>query len=147
MASVCESPDKFIRYLSSRLLKFPTKSMMAIGVFILFCSIPMAFASAKDYRWMTGRLVSAGITGHGPVNSGNQNKSSGDSGDTWWTYRISSGDMTHLAVTRESPARIGIALEGPVRFAIDKKNLFVRDGSNSLHSLRLIRSAATKYWR
>jgi hypothetical protein len=106
----------------------------------------MASASAKDYKWIVGRLVSAEIAGHGPE-ANSKTKATSIGSDIWWAYCISAGDITYLAVTRESPSRIGIELGTPVSFAIDKKSIFIRDSSKFLHTLKILRSGSTKDWR
>ena len=146
MAIFIASPKTFSRQTKCRSGKPWKTSMKAAGALILLCAIPWAFAWAKDYKWIVGRLVSAEIAGHGP-GVDNKTKTAGINSDIWWTYRITAGDMTHLAVTRESPSRIGIEFGVPIRFAFDKKSIFIRDSSKFLHSLKILRSGPTKNWR
>lgn len=141
MALISESPKIVSRPPCRR--KSP---LNAAAGFILMCALPLASSWAKDYKWIVGRFVSADITGYGPK-ADNKSQPASMVSDIWWTYRISAGGMTHLAVTRESPSRIGIAQGAKVSFAIDKKSIFIRDSSKMLHSLKIIRSGATKDWR
>ena len=121
-------------------------SLKAVGVFMLLCAIAMPSTSAKDYKWILGRLVSAEIAGHGPQTDTKKTETASIGSDIWWAYRISAGNLSHLAVTRESPSRIGIELGSPVRFAISNKSILIRDSSKVLHNLKIVRTSTAKDW-
>jgi hypothetical protein len=121
----------------------------AARLLILLLAAPLPEGMGR--QWQTGRLDAAEISGHGsgsqtraPSNSRSRSGTSSQSRrDIWWTYRIISGDQTYSAVSRESPAKSGLAVNSLIRFSVEKGKIYI-SGKNGQHVLRILSVRPTK---
>lgn len=88
--------------------------------------------SAK--AWQTGRLVAVEISGQHSVSKTGRSRR-----DIWWTYTLRTKDRTYAAVSRESPTRIGVAVDDQVRFSVETDRIYLLDPRGKEHILRLLR--------
>jgi hypothetical protein len=99
-------------------------------------------AEVEALQWQTGRVLAAGLSGHGanPASMNNRARK----GDIWWTYCVSARELTYSVVSRESPAKTGLAVDSEIRFFIDKTRMQVRGHEGERHTLRILRQSKAK---
>jgi hypothetical protein len=92
------------------------------GVFLIIL-LPFVAAAAstvqKKRAWQTGSLIAVSASGYG--------KTDRRRGDLWWKYCIRSGDRTYAGALRRSPAKMGLAVGDPVKFALAGNRMYVLD--------------------
>ena len=109
------------------------KYVLAAPLLSLLLAAPLC-PEASARPWQTGRLVAVEINGqHSLSRSGRSRR------DIWWTYTLSTRDQTYFAVSRESPSRIGVAVNSPVRLSAEKDRIYLLDPQGKQHILRIIR--------
>ncbi len=108
----------------------------------LVLSTPLC-AGTEDVQWLSGRVVSASLAGHGPKNVRSKDKNAGKP-DIWWTYCISGGRATYTAVSRTSPIKCGMTVRSPVRFSVDRNRIYVLNGKGERLTLRRVSQDAAK---
>jgi len=84
--------------------------------------------------WQTGRLVTVEISGQNSVS-----KSGRSHRDIWWTYTLRLKDRIYSAVSRESPTRIGVAVDDQVKFSVESNRIYLVDSRGKEHVLRVLR--------
>jgi hypothetical protein len=111
----------------------------AAGIMLLFFNFALV-AAQKEYNWNSGQLLAAQMSGHGSSSAGKSAaKAINKRADIWWTYCISDGVQTYSAVSRETPAQIGLERNTPVKFVANKSRLTVLDAEGERHDLIILR--------
>jgi hypothetical protein len=91
-------------------------------------------AKAPKQPWQSGQVTAAGLSGHG------SSKGKGASGqDIWWNYCISAEELSYSVVSRESPQKTGMTLNGPVKFQENKNRISIQNPKGKPVEMRLLR--------
>ncbi len=101
----------------------------------VWCAPPAAAAGKR--QWQTGHVVAQTLEGQGPGKTGPGNRLS--RGDVWWSYCVAAPGRSYLVVSRESPAKTGMPVNGTIRFYLDKKRMHVLNSRGERLSLRIQR--------
>jgi hypothetical protein len=110
------SDQKYMRY------RFRFQRMIIAGIFIFACSWQAVGASGKPALRL-GKVVAASVNGHGSSTENKRARLSGQ--DIWWTYVISSEDRIYSVVSRENPARTGLATNSAFQFYEQKNWIYI----------------------
>ena len=107
-----------------------TAAFLLMGASVLF-----TFAAANP--WKSGRVIEAGINGHG--RTGNAKIQGTRYKDMWWNYCISSGDEAYSVLSRENPSHAGLKENSEVRFLERKDQIFVLNPAGKRIGLKILR--------
>jgi len=83
-----------------------------------------------------GRLVAADLSGHG-LNPGSQQP--GKRSDVWWVYCISADGKVFSVVSRESPPKAGLTVNGPVTFLLERDRIQILNPNGKRLVMRVLR--------
>ena len=111
--------------------------LACIFCFLVAGTMCSGFARVDTRPTQTGRVLAAGMSGHGKNSSATSRR--WGKGDLWWNYCIAWQSQVYSVVSRESPAKTGLAVDTKVRFSVDKKQMFVLDPGGKRHALRILR--------
>jgi hypothetical protein len=92
--------------------------------------------------WKSGRVITISLSGHGPSSS-NQRPASRNS-DVWWNYCISANGNFYSVLSRQSPEKLGLAENSPIRFSENNNQIRVIVPSGKSVDLRIVRKDKTK---
>lgn len=91
--------------------------------------------------WQTGRVAAIEINGQGADTPANTRAIRNS---LWWTYGICTGGLTYYAVSRMSPARLGLSIDCAVKFSATTSQITLRDSRGNQYVLRILRKIASK---
>jgi hypothetical protein len=120
----------------------PKFSAILAVIAIMFAVLGMLFAGAGNNTWLSGYVISIGLHGHGK--SGNENYRSLRSKDIWWSYCISSGEMTYLVLSRENPVRAGLKEKSLIKLMERQNQIYVLNSAGKSIALKIIRKGKGK---
>ena len=101
---------------------------------LCFAVVSGVAANAATEQWLTGTLVAADLSGHGPDPAGRT--ALARSWDMWWNYCLAAGGRSYSAVGRISPAGMGLTIHGPVRFLVERDRIIIQGRTGKRHTLR-----------
>jgi len=111
----------------------------ALIVIVLLLS---ATSGAAAREWEAGRIATASVSGHGATDKA-KSKRFGKQ-DIWWVYCVSGGDRTYSVVSRENPAKTGLAVNTPVKFSKSRNRLYILNSKGRRLILRISGEGETK---
>jgi hypothetical protein len=115
---------------------------MAIAVIVLFAySWPALGASGKP-ALHSGQVVAASLHGHGSSTESKRTRYSGQ--DIWWNYIISSEDQIYSVVSRENPAKSGLATNSSFRFYEAKNWIYIPKPKGKPMALKILSKSKKK---
>ncbi len=109
--------------------------MAVAGIVLVAFSWPALQASAKPSLHL-GQVVSASLNGHGSSTEKNRARSSGR--DIWWNYIISSENQIYSVVSRENPAKTGLAANSSLRFYEAKNWIYIPKPAGKPIALKIL---------
>jgi hypothetical protein len=90
----------------------------------------------------SGTVVAATLNGYG---SSTENKRARFSGqDIWWNYIISSEDQIYSVVSRENPAKTGLAANASLRFYEAKNWIYIPSPKGKPVALKILNKSKKK---
>ena len=114
------------------------KYARAASLLTLLLAAPL-WTEVSARIWQTGRLAAVEINGQS-----SRSRKGTLYRDIWWTYTLSLGDRTYSGVSRESPVRMGLKVDSPVRFSPERDRIYFLDPRGKQHVLRIIRQDKKK---
>jgi len=117
-------------------------SALLAVVVITFAVAGMIFAGAGKTTWISGHVISTGLHGYGK--SSKENSRSIRSKDIWWSYCISSGEITYSALSRENPIRAGLKENSFIKFMERQNQIHVLNPAGKRTALKIIRKGKGK---
>lgn len=119
-------------------MKIRTLKFFAAANFFTLMVSGIVFAGVDAQQWRTGQVLAADMSGYGPDPGGKSLRAR--SYDLWWTYCISEGKQSYTAVSRKSPPKMGIAVQGQVKFFVNRDHLYILNSQGKRQTLRLANS-------
>jgi hypothetical protein len=123
----------------TRRVQFPA---LPAAFAILFAAVGMLFAGAAVNTWISGRVISTGLHGHGK--SGSENYRTIRSKDIWWSYCISSGEITYSVLSRENPVLAGLKENSQIKLMEKQNQVYVLNSAGKPIALKIIRKGKGK---
>ncbi len=124
-------------------MKTGGRRSLALAPLLSLVFVAPLCAETNDLHWLSGRVLSASLAGHGSKNVRSKDKNAGKQ-DIWWTYCISGGRAAYTAVSRTSPVRGGMTVHSPVRFSVDKNRIYVLNSKGERLTLRRVSQDTAK---
>ena len=103
-------------------------------------------AIAKDHKWQTGTLFDMTsekgktLVGHYHAQNGYANGHLRERRDDATYYSIESGDMIYIVkrtLTSRGDKQLNLTINGPVKFCIEKEDVYLLDDDGKEHKLSL----------
>jgi hypothetical protein len=123
------------------IMRAKSSAVLAV-VAIMLGVVGMLFPGSGKNTWIPGQVISTGLHGHGK--SGNENYRSIRSKDIWWSYCISSGEMTYSALSRENPVRAGLKENSLIKLMERQNQIYVLNSAGQRIALKIIRKGKGK---
>ena len=110
---------------------------MAIASFVLLACSWLALGATQKPSLREGKVIAAALNGHGALNDKNKREPSSRR-DVWWNYIIESGNQIYSVVSRENPAKTGLALNASLKFYEAKNWIYIPRSKGKPTSLKIL---------